>query len=650
MQGVSGSKRTRSWVVTLVAAAWLAASLRCHGGRRLRLVALFIAVAVGGVSGAASAQRVLTFRFRPTARAQLVLWVERADGTFMGTLRLTEAVARRGIGNRPGATQMNSGFHWPYGRREGVLPVWAHRRAAAPGAASFRRVIFQDRRTEGCASRTSTDQSRDYYFCLTFDGLSATRDALDAVSCASIFNSDKGRYMETADRQAGYGEPFVSGPVETMRPLGMDSLYPPRRDTDGDGGNDHADAARFRADALAVMPELDAISMATPASGVAQMVQFAIPPSWPEGAYTAYLEVNVEGDYNTHWDDETYPTPDSARWDVYAVDYGYPYRGQPSVVYAVDFHTQTPGTIRTAMPVGYGALHGEDGALRRMDGTITDNPSGAPGSGADRLLSLAPDSHRLAVEVMASDVCGQPNPPPECSMGCEGHDECPTGFICGTGGTCIGMCDQPLAPPAVLDFRGAPDADIKQSHHWATLHFTPPAFSRDIVTYHVRVSREPIVDQASFDAGVPARRATLAEEALDICEGGCPAAGEEWTYAIGHLLPQTTHYIGIQAVSCGVLGEIATAEVTTTAITFTTVSPCFVATAAYGSPLATEVGTFRRFRDRHLMTNALGRALVAAYYEVGPDAAKALEERPWLRGAARAVLTPLATLLHHDPN
>lgn len=213
---------------------------------------------------------------------------------------------------------------------------------------------------------------------------------------------------------------------------------------------------------------------------------------------------------------------------------------------------------------------------------------------------------------------------------------------------CVGMCDQPLVPPAVQGLRAEPDEDIKHSHQWATLHFTPPAFPRDVVAYHVRVSREPIVDQASFDAGIPARRATLAEEGLDICEGGCPAEGEEWTFELGHLVPQTTHYIGIQAVSCGVLGEIATTEVTTTAITFTTVSPCFVATAAYGSPLASEVGTFRRFRDRHLMTNALGRALVSAYYEVGPQAAEALEEHPWLKSTARAILTPLAALLRDD--
>jgi hypothetical protein len=114
------------------------------------------------------------------------------------------------------------------------------------------------------------------------------------------------------------------------------------------------------------------------------------------------------------------------------------------------------------------------------------------------------------------------------------------------------------------------------------------------------------------------------------------------------LVPQTTHYIGIQAVSCGVPGEIATTTVTTTAITFTTVSPCFVATAAYGSPLAAEVGTFRRFRDRHLMSNALGRALVDVYYEHGPQAAEALEQHPWLKSAARAFLTPLAALLHDD--
>ena len=76
----------------------------------------------------------------------------------ISTVRLTEAVAFRGIGNRPGASEMNSGYRWPYGRREGVLPVWATRRAAAPGAQSFPRVVFQNR-VEGLASRSANTLS-----------------------------------------------------------------------------------------------------------------------------------------------------------------------------------------------------------------------------------------------------------------------------------------------------------------------------------------------------------------------------------------------------------------------------------------------------------------------------------------------------------
>ena len=82
------------------------------------MVALLLMFAVLGVSGPTSAQRILTFRFRPTARAQLVLWIERNDGTFMGTLRLTEAVARRGIGNRPGAHLCQAEFEHQAIRRD----------------------------------------------------------------------------------------------------------------------------------------------------------------------------------------------------------------------------------------------------------------------------------------------------------------------------------------------------------------------------------------------------------------------------------------------------------------------------------------------------------------------------------------------------
>src|SRR5512142_2172713 len=110
---------------------------------------------------------LLEFDFTPVHYAQLAIWIEKDDGTFLSTVRLTEAVAYRGIGNRPGASEMNSGFRWPYGRREGVLPIWAHRRMTGDGARPFKRVIFQKRTSEGLASRTSDDYSRDEYFCLS---------------------------------------------------------------------------------------------------------------------------------------------------------------------------------------------------------------------------------------------------------------------------------------------------------------------------------------------------------------------------------------------------------------------------------------------------------------------------------------------------
>src|SRR5690242_14301882 len=113
----------------------------------------------------ASPGRVLEFRFTPVGRAQLAIWVERAS-EFVATVRLTEGVGLRGLGNRPGASEMNSGWRWPYGRREGVLPIWAARRASQPGAQLFPRVIFQHRTSEGRASRTTEDSSVDHYYCL----------------------------------------------------------------------------------------------------------------------------------------------------------------------------------------------------------------------------------------------------------------------------------------------------------------------------------------------------------------------------------------------------------------------------------------------------------------------------------------------------
>jgi M6 family metalloprotease-like protein len=74
------------------------------------------------------------------------------------------------------------------------------------------------------------------------------------------------------------------------------------------------------------------------------------------------------------------------------------------------------------------------------------------------------------------------------------------------------------------------------------------------------------------------------------------------------------------------------------------VGGCFIATAAYGSAMAPEVDTLRRFRDGFLMTNAAGRALVSFYYKASPPLADFIAPRPALRSAARFMLAPAALL------
>ncbi|MCC6875812.1 MAG: hypothetical protein IT378_16005 [Sandaracinaceae bacterium] len=288
---------------------------------------------------AAAQSRRVEITLRPTARAQLAIWIQSEDGSRFATLGLTQSIAHHGIGNRPGALQMNSGFDWPYGRREGALPIWAHRRVAA-GGEPFRRVIFNGRISEGNASSAGSfaepANTTEPLFCLSFDVARSGRDALDAVGCPSRFYSNKGRYLVESDLASGYAEPFERpGRVGTMRPLSLDSLYPPRRDEPSCQGpcGDHSDVSRYAADVRRIMPEIDAITMATPAGDAELGVPWDVPADWPEGPYVVFVEVNVEGDYNSVYDAASYPTPVTppARWDGWAIDYGYAYRGQPVI-------------------------------------------------------------------------------------------------------------------------------------------------------------------------------------------------------------------------------------------------------------------------------------------------------------------------------
>lgn len=73
---------------------------------------------------------------------------------------------------------------------------------------------------------------------------------------------------------------------------------------------------------------------------------------------------------------------------------------------------------------------------------------------------------------------------------------------------------------------------------------------------------------------------------------------------------------------------------------------CFIATAAYGSPLASEVELFRQFRDQVLLTSKAGELFVGLYYFASPPLARLIARVPPLKAAVRNVLLdPLARVL-----
>lgn len=73
---------------------------------------------------------------------------------------------------------------------------------------------------------------------------------------------------------------------------------------------------------------------------------------------------------------------------------------------------------------------------------------------------------------------------------------------------------------------------------------------------------------------------------------------------------------------------------------------CFIATAAYGSPMQTEVRYLRAFRDQYLLTNAPGRWFVKMYYRYSPALAAIIKDSESLRSSVRVLLTPLVKMSH----
>ena len=309
--------------------------------------------------------RVVEVEFQPVAHLQIAVWVEDPNGTYIDTAYVTRSTGALGLGNRPGNALFKSGYRWPYGRRDMVLPVWAHERNH-----QYPYIVMG-----GSKGVDPDDDSIGYH-----EAYSSTEPfycppsdlTLDAVSCASQFNSSKGVFQP-----------------------GSFSYYPPRADLTTFGTFDSNDARTY-----ASLNDLAAISAATPIGGTPldPEISWPVPSTLPSGKYIIKVEVSLEGDFNSS---NNHPAVDDRNSELNS--FGHQEFGQPSIVYAVP--VTIDGTAQTGITntwEGYGDWDGATGTLHPPDNTISDSP----GTGAGRLAHITDADGTWLVKVFAAGCQG----------------------------------------------------------------------------------------------------------------------------------------------------------------------------------------------------------------------------------------------------
>ena len=287
---------------------------------------------------------------------QIVVWVEKADGTFVDTVFITAETGTYGIGNRPGRFDFNSGPAWPYGRRITTFPVWADKKPER-----FDTIVFNNGQ-DGNLSHPVNESSREPHFCRP---LMPQEPSYDAITCAT----------PNVLTEKGQRDP-------------AQSKYPPRQDMTRDPQWDDPTVDTFRD-----MNPYDAISTATPATGQLARIGWSPPFDLPNGDYVMWVEVATEFDHNATYSTSAYPPPTGIPWS----EFGEPYRGQPSIVYKVPFAVDAAEhTAIAASYAGYGDPAGADGSIRVPDATITTD---IIGSGEGRLALVADPTGAFRVRV-----------------------------------------------------------------------------------------------------------------------------------------------------------------------------------------------------------------------------------------------------------
>ncbi len=565
---------------------------------------------------------------------QIAIWIESADGSrFVDTVLVTKLTALLGIGNRPGHATMPSGPKYPYGRRPMTLPVWAHRRGKL-----YDSLVMQDGvEREHWLGFHEIASSPDPYYCrpMTWEEID-----VDAVSCPTQrFNSVKGRPFSAkldVEMHSTNGVPneYVPPPK---------SYYPPRNDlatfTDSDcdqprsGANCNISARKF-----AEINDLDLVAAATPPYGRPFSKLWRVPDGLADGDYAVYVEVSKEFDGNAS---HQYP----AHVDQMLPEWGQTNNfGQPSVVYRVPFRLSRTAPVATAVttPVGYGDPLGGTGKLTPIDGTISDEP----GSGAGRLLvitqppaaSAAALTGRVLVATELSGTPPPPPPPPDAGTGPIDTGEPDAGVDAPSqeDGQVPPPPDVSGPPPVcLLSEVSAPEIEGRAiKAEIATFTFLEPALPHwnEILEYEVHRWGGKEMNEGKFTSGLPL--AAIAKR----------GPGQAVTVTVDDLKSESEYTVGVRAVGfCG-NGPVGYETFVTPLREFTMLSGCFIATAAYGSPLAADVNLLRGLRDRASQRHPLASTAAELYARSSPPVAHVLAGSDAARAVARGVIGPIVEL------
>ena len=601
---------------------------------RATVCAAFFLLALASTARSDSC-RVLVYRFQPTPfdpahdyqagghtgdgafeerGPQIAIWLETpptagmppaARGSHVADVFVTARTASFGIGNRPGDGFFGSSPRFPYGARDGVLPIWAFARGH-----DYPLVVMQNNQESfGFHESWSTPEN---FFCKPM----MLNQMVDAVSCPSQnFSSDKGMFD----------------------PSGKKSLYPPRHDIPPTGPSGCCvvgEACAHPLDSpdcrmLASLDDIAAISGATPnpyflTSPYAGMWQ--VPAGLADGDYWAFLEVNKQYDNDTTQNGPctaTAPFRDSIsgfctahqivqdNMGLSSSGWGIGNNlGQPSTVWATKITIDSAG-VHTATAdgyMGYGPWDhpadvpaGGDSTWNRgihpPDGTIAMTP----GSGAGRLAEITDGDGTWRFKVVSSPC---------------------------------GSCEAAVPPPAIDDLKAvALDGDLVQ------VTFTQVGFGQTpVMAYQIKYLLGDKMDATDFETANPGP--TIPPD----------VPGTKVSFQMGQhegIQAQRSFMIGARAIGdCMKPSDLRVVQVVTPRKKFATVEGCFIATAAFGSELEPEVKTLRGFRDRYLMTGPVGRSLVRLYYRASPPMARAIATDDALRAEVRSALRPLIGMAH----